>query len=157
MASDIHDAKPLAVCPSCATPLRGRFCHACGEKAFDPHDHSLKHFLQEWLHVVTHLDHAFFRSWQPYSAWIKTWVETEAAKTGLAVAVFGLVKVAGLSFNLEIPFLTALAVYLFFALRRVYQQHLLGAGVKGLLLAGATVLVLWVYRFALFLITFYTL
>ena len=280
MATDTFEAKPLAACSSCAAPLQGRFCHACGEKTFDPRDHSVKYFLGELLRTFTHLDSKFLQSlrllfvqpglltreylsgrkkrhtkplaifiianvvfflsqtwlinlnsfdtrlisqmhWQPYSSWIKPWVEEKIVQAGLdfaayerlfdaksehlgktlvifqipvwallvqvlhfgsrryyfdhlifathyyafmlylnilvAIAMFIFIKLAGTGYNLEIPFVLVLIVYLFFALRQVYQQRKVAASLKGILLAGGTFLVLWLYRFALFLVTFYTL
>lgn len=51
-------------CVSCGTPLAGKFCHVCGEKAFDAHDHSLRHFAEELLHTLTHFDSKFLKSLQ---------------------------------------------------------------------------------------------
>lgn len=49
-------------CVSCGTPLAGKYCHHCGEKAFDPHEHSFRHFAEELLHTLTHLDGKFLQS-----------------------------------------------------------------------------------------------
>ncbi|MCL4707011.1 DUF3667 domain-containing protein [bacterium] len=49
-------------CVSCGATLRGKYCHACGEKAFNPHEHSVKHFLKEFIHTLTHIDSKFFKS-----------------------------------------------------------------------------------------------
>ncbi len=49
-------------CVSCGVPLAGKFCHNCGEKAFDPHDHSFRHFAEQLLHAITHLDGKFLQS-----------------------------------------------------------------------------------------------
>ncbi len=59
MTLDVREAQSLA---SCAATLQGKFCHDCGEKAFDPHDHSLKHFVAEGFHTFTHLDSKFLQS-----------------------------------------------------------------------------------------------
>ncbi len=63
MAELTSTEKELArSCVSCGAQLTGKFCHACGEKAFDPHNHSLRHFAEEVLHTVTHLDNKFLQT-----------------------------------------------------------------------------------------------
>lgn len=63
MANLVSSEKQISrQCVSCATLLAGKFCHVCGEKAFDPHDHSIRHFLNELVHTITHLDGKFFIS-----------------------------------------------------------------------------------------------
>lgn len=67
MVSARHDAdhapRPGEVCASCATPLQGRFCHACGERRHDPaHDHSLLAIVEHAIEGFTHLDGRFLRT-----------------------------------------------------------------------------------------------
>lgn len=45
-----------AVCPECATPLQGAFCHVCGARPVDHHEYTLRHFFSHVLHEVTHFD-----------------------------------------------------------------------------------------------------
>lgn len=40
-------------CKSCAAPISGRFCAACGEKVLTPDDHTLKHYLGELVNAFT--------------------------------------------------------------------------------------------------------
>jgi len=49
-----------------------------------------------------------------------------------------------------------LMIYLFFALRQVYQSGMIAAGIKSILLTAGTIAGFWLYRLALFLITFHT-
>jgi hypothetical protein len=58
-AADLPDAHP-AHCLNCGTPLAGRFCHACGQKA---HLHrSVGHILEELVHGVLHWDSKLWRT-----------------------------------------------------------------------------------------------
>ncbi|WP_253402163.1 DUF3667 domain-containing protein [Pontibacter sp. HSC-36F09] len=49
-------------CVSCGKPMDDKFCGACGEKKVDPHEFSIKHFLEELLEGITHFDGKFFRT-----------------------------------------------------------------------------------------------
>jgi len=43
-------------CANCDAPLTGPYCSQCGEREFDAHHLSFKHFLHESIHEFTHLD-----------------------------------------------------------------------------------------------------
>lgn len=45
-----------AVCPNCGEGLLGKYCHVCGERKVEHHEFSLKHFLHDAGHELTHLD-----------------------------------------------------------------------------------------------------
>lgn len=49
------DAAPPAPCANCGSPLVGRFCGNCGQRA-DTHAHSVGHFLHEFAEALTHAD-----------------------------------------------------------------------------------------------------
>jgi hypothetical protein len=50
-------------CPSCAEPVRGRYCSACGERLLVEHDFSLRHFFLETLpHEVLDIDGKLLRT-----------------------------------------------------------------------------------------------
>ena len=51
-----------AACPSCGTPFRGRYCHACGEKRLHDEDRTVRHFVGEALGTFLNLDGTFWRS-----------------------------------------------------------------------------------------------
>lgn len=51
-------------CPSCGKPLKGRFCHRCGEKKFKSGDLSLFRLFRESLSKLTHIDTNFFRTYK---------------------------------------------------------------------------------------------
>src|SRR5262249_42658595 len=44
-----------APCPSCATPLQGPWCHACGQKG-EEYPRSILHLLAEAFEGLTHFD-----------------------------------------------------------------------------------------------------
>lgn len=58
----VHTPEALANCVSCAAPLNGPFCSACGERRFDHHALSIKHFVEHAFEAFTHLDGAIFRT-----------------------------------------------------------------------------------------------
>ena len=46
-----------AICASCQRPLSGRYCSQCGEKALDPHELTVRHFVAHTVgHELLHLD-----------------------------------------------------------------------------------------------------
>jgi hypothetical protein len=58
MAASHTDAahEIVIVCPECATPLHGTYCHACGARPVDHHEYTMRHFFSHVLHEVTHFD-----------------------------------------------------------------------------------------------------
>lgn len=55
------DAAPIA-CPACATPLRGPWCHACGQRADAAADLSLRGFALDAVRSVTDADSRLWRT-----------------------------------------------------------------------------------------------
>lgn len=51
-------------CAACDGPVRGPYCHACGERRPRPEDESLGHFLREQFHEVTSADGRMWRSFK---------------------------------------------------------------------------------------------
>lgn len=51
------------VCKNCGNQFRGKYCNNCGEKIYDAHDKTFRHFLDESLHFLTHFDSKFLTSW----------------------------------------------------------------------------------------------
>ncbi len=49
-------------CISCGDQIDGNYCANCGEKRFDVHDLTLKHFAEESFEGITHFDNKFFKS-----------------------------------------------------------------------------------------------
>lgn len=49
-------------CRTCGVALHGKFCAACGEKAFVPGEHSFKHFIGDVVNAITFLDTKFLRT-----------------------------------------------------------------------------------------------
>jgi len=45
-----------STCANCESALAGPYCSQCGEKRFEAHHLSFKHFLHEVAHELTHLD-----------------------------------------------------------------------------------------------------
>lgn len=62
----MHDAP--TVCENCATPLKGGFCHECGQSAHNPLRHA-GHAIEEVFESFWHLDGRIFRTlrslWSP--------------------------------------------------------------------------------------------
>ena len=54
----------FTACPGCGQHLAENFCPRCGEKKFDPHQLTLRHFLEQTVEVFTHFDNRFFRSFK---------------------------------------------------------------------------------------------
>ena len=54
-----HPSVPAAsqpsVCANCGTPLAGRYCSSCGQRA-DTHAHSVRHFFHQFAEALTHAD-----------------------------------------------------------------------------------------------------
>jgi hypothetical protein len=49
-------------CQSCSNIYEGNFCPNCGEKRFDVHSLSIKHFFEEVLEGIVHFDNKFIRT-----------------------------------------------------------------------------------------------
>jgi len=49
-------------CKNCGNHLTGIYCSNCGEKKFDKHELTVKHFFSETLESFFHFDNRFFRS-----------------------------------------------------------------------------------------------
>ena len=49
-------------CQNCANTFSGKYCNACGEKAFEHHDRSFKHLFEEVFHFLTHFEGTFFNT-----------------------------------------------------------------------------------------------
>jgi len=56
--------RPSDSCVTCGTPLAGRYCHACGERALNPRDTRLGAFLRDALAGVLDLDSRLWRSFR---------------------------------------------------------------------------------------------
>jgi hypothetical protein len=54
---------PASRCVACGADLSGRYCSACGEAA-SHHDYSLKHFAEEALETLAHVDGRVFSTFQ---------------------------------------------------------------------------------------------
>lgn len=50
------------ICPTCTIELIGKYCHNCGEKKISSSDYSIARFLEDSVHILTHLDSRFYRS-----------------------------------------------------------------------------------------------
>ncbi len=72
------------------------------------------------------------------------------------LGVFVYFKLGGNEYDLAIPYLLASLLYLCFSLRRVYEQKWMMTILKGILLLVSSIVVLYIYRFILFLITVYS-
>ena len=53
----------LANCVGCGAVVTGRYCADCGEHT-EPHDYSMKHFVEEVLETTAHLDGRVFASFR---------------------------------------------------------------------------------------------
>jgi len=53
---------PDLACPSCGAAISGHFCSLCGEQRPVGHNLSCRHYLEELLDAVTHLDSKLLRS-----------------------------------------------------------------------------------------------
>jgi hypothetical protein len=52
----------VETCVTCGRPMTGRYCSDCGEQAPHAHSYSLRHFVEEALEHLIHLDGRVFRS-----------------------------------------------------------------------------------------------
>jgi Protein of unknown function (DUF3667) len=50
------------ICQNCGNNLQDNFCPHCGERKFDKHELTIKHFLGETLESFFHFDNKFFKS-----------------------------------------------------------------------------------------------
>ncbi len=50
------------VCRTCGAKLEGAYCSDCGEKAFIPGEHTIRHFFGDVLNAITFLDSKFLRT-----------------------------------------------------------------------------------------------
>ncbi len=55
-------AETSPTCASCGTPLRGDFCHACGERRLRPDEWRLRRIVPETLSDLTSIDNVLWRS-----------------------------------------------------------------------------------------------
>ena len=52
-----------AHCVGCGAVVTGRYCADCGEHT-EPHDYSMKHFVEEVLETTAHVDGRVFASFR---------------------------------------------------------------------------------------------
>lgn len=52
----------MKICPTCGNSFEGNYCNECGEKALDPNDKKLIHFLGKIWNAITFTDTRFLRS-----------------------------------------------------------------------------------------------
>lgn len=50
------------ICQNCGCSLQENFCPNCGEKRFDSHSLTIKHYLEETFEGLAHFDNKFFRT-----------------------------------------------------------------------------------------------
>lgn len=55
----------LSHCQSCETELKGKFCHACGEKQIAESDFRIWNIVKQGTSFITNLDSRFFKSFVP--------------------------------------------------------------------------------------------
>lgn len=58
----MHRENSSTGCQNCGDPRVAKFCPNCGEKKFDPHELTVKHFAEETFEVFSHFDNKFFRT-----------------------------------------------------------------------------------------------
>ena len=56
------EATVIMHCQNCGNYLNGTYCSNCGEKQFDKHELTVKHFFGEILESFFHFDNRFFKS-----------------------------------------------------------------------------------------------
>ncbi len=54
----------VEICVTCGRPMAGHFCAECGERAPHEHSYSLRHFFEEALENLAHLDGRVVRSFR---------------------------------------------------------------------------------------------
>jgi hypothetical protein len=54
----------VEMCVTCGRPIGGRYCADCGEQAPHEHSYSLRHFFEDALENLIHLDGRVFRSFR---------------------------------------------------------------------------------------------
>ncbi len=52
------------ICPSCSQEMTGKFCSRCGEKKRGAQHYTLKHFVEESIEDITHIDGKFYRTFR---------------------------------------------------------------------------------------------
>ncbi|RYZ26826.1 MAG: DUF3667 domain-containing protein [Chitinophagaceae bacterium] len=50
----------ITTCKACHKQFTGKYCNYCGEKRYTDHDRTIKHFVEEGIHFVTHFEGTFF-------------------------------------------------------------------------------------------------
>ena len=51
-------------CPTCGSPVTGRFCGHCGEQRVTAHDYSVRHFAGHAFESLTHFDFKSLRAFK---------------------------------------------------------------------------------------------
>ena len=51
-------------CPTCGSPVKGRFCGQCGEQRVTAHDYSVRHFAEHVFESLTHFDFKSLRAFR---------------------------------------------------------------------------------------------
>jgi hypothetical protein len=56
----MHNTPTHHTCKNCHNNFKGNYCNYCGEKAYNEHDKSIKHVLEEALHFFSHFEGKLF-------------------------------------------------------------------------------------------------
>jgi Protein of unknown function (DUF3667) len=131
-----------AHCVGCGAVVTGRYCADCGEHT-EPHDYSMKHFVEEVLETTAHIDgrvFASFRSLLARPGELATDFLAGRRKTQMGPVQMFVVGFIG---------------HLATASRRGYAEGWPAAIAKAVLLIGWLTVCLTTYRFILFFTTFY--